>query len=385
MGASKAPKLVEPLTIVHVLTSYEIGGGEQVALNLAAEQVGLGHRVHVVALDGPPNGPHAANFSRAGITAHRVRRLGSSVDPSLPLRLSAFFWRLGADIVHTHNPLPLIYAGAAARLLRVPVIHTKHGLNAASARRVWLRRMAGRTADKLVAVSNETAEDARRDGDCPPERLTVVPNGIALEAYAPDANEKRAVRRELGIPEAAWVVGSVGRLSPEKNQGLLVRAIAPLLSESFRLVLVGDGPARSDVEKARLALPHADWVHLLGQRQDVPRLLKAFDVFALSSDTEGLPMVLPEAMATCLPVVSTRVGGIGEVIDEGRTGYLVARGDEEGLRERLRVLFENRARAFELGQQARKVALARFSSTEMTAAYLRLYSQVLAERQRVPS
>lgn len=371
---------VEPLTIVHVLTSYQIGGGEQVALNLAGAQVELGHEVHVVALDGPADGPHAASFSRASVTAHRVARLGPTADPSLPARLAWLFRRIGARIVHTHNPLPLMYGGLGAKLAQLPVVHTKHGLNHALRRRVWLRRAAGRFADAMVAVSKKTAEDARRDNDCAPERLLVVENGIRLDGYHPDPEARAQIRRELGIPPTAWVVGTVGRLSPVKNQPLLVSALAPLLSDTLRLVIVGDGSERSRLEAQRSALPHPEYLHLLGQRLDVARLLASFDVFALTSDSEGLPMVLPEAMATGLPVVATRVGGVPEVVEEAVTGHLVGAGDADGLRRQISALAEDPARALALGATGREQALARFGADRMVQEYMALYERLLHGR-----
>lgn len=369
---------------MHVLTSFEIGGGEQVALNLAAAQAALGHHVHVFGVDGPTGGPHAENFRKAGVTPHRVARRGPSVDPTLPARLAFWFRRLGASLVHTHNPQPLIYAGLAAKLARLPLIHTKHGFNVASARRAFLRRLAGYTPDAVVAVSEQTAEDARRQRDCPPQRLRVVPNGIALDAYAPNRALRRAVRDELGLPQDAWLVGSVGRLSPVKNQALLIEAMGPLLSPSLRLVLVGEGEHRRVIEAAVARTPHPQYVHLLGQRLDVPRLLPSFDVFALSSDSEGLPMVLPEAMASGLPVVSTAVGGVAEVVEDGRTGYLVPVGDVALLRQRLSELSREPERAAAFGRRGRQRALERYGASGMVRSYMDLYAQVIAGRARRP-
>jgi glycosyltransferase involved in cell wall biosynthesis len=367
---------------MHVLTSFEVGGGEQVALNLAASQVALGHSVHVFGLDGRADGPHAENFRRAGVTPHRVARRGPSVDPSLPARLALWFRWLGASLVHTHNPMPLAYGGAAAKLARLPLIHTKHGFNADRTRRTWLRRVAGYAPDVVVAVSQQTAKDARLQRDCPPQRLRVIPNGISLSAYAPDPVLRRAVRAELDIPQDAWIVGSVGRLSAIKNQPLLIEAVAPMLSASFRLVLVGDGEHRPFIEAAIARTPHPEYVHLLGQRLDVPRLLPSFDVFALSSDSEGLPMVLPEAMASGLPIVSTAVGGVAEVVVEGRTGHLAAPGDATSLRRRLSELAQAPAFARTLGQSGRELALQRHGAESMTRSYMELYAEVIAARGR---
>lgn len=368
-----------PLTVVHVLGSFEIGGGEQVALNLAAGQKKRGHRVHVVSLAAGPDGPHAHHFEAANVTTHRVPKLGPTVDPTLVLRMARLFQGLKADVVHTHNPQPLIYGGPAARLSRTPLVHTKHGFNAAPPRQVWLRKWPGWLAQAFVAVSARTAQDARDGHECRPERLSVIENGIHLDLYRPNPSSRSEVRRELGIPESAIVVGTVGRLSSVKNQPLLVRALAPLLHHEMRLVLVGDGPDRADVEAEVERSGKANWIQLLGQRLDVPRLLPAFDIFALSSDSEGLPMVLPEAMACELPIVSTAVGGIPEVVTDNETGYLVPKGDEVGLRESVAKLAAAPGLVKKIGAQGREFALRRYSAESMIERYLQLY-QVLQER-----
>jgi glycosyltransferase involved in cell wall biosynthesis len=154
----------------------------------------------------------------------------------------------------------------------------------------------------------------------------VIANGIRLEQFKPDAAARAAVRAELGIAADALVVGMVGRIDEFKNQPLLLAAIAPRLGPAVHVVFVGDGPTRAGLDAAVAALPPAARAaaHVLGRRMDVARLLPAFDVFALSSKSEGLPLVVPEAMAAGLPVVATAVGGLPTVIDDGVTGYLTA-------------------------------------------------------------
>jgi glycosyltransferase involved in cell wall biosynthesis len=368
------------LTVAHVLSSFEVGGGERVAVDLAHGQVARGHRVLAISLAPAPDGPHWASFEQAGAAPMRVDKRGPTFDPSLPLRLLRTFRDEGVDVVHTHNPLPVIYAAPAGRLAGAAVVHTKHGLNAASSRRMWLRRAGARFVDRMVAVSAETAADARAQRDVGPARLGVIANGIRLDAYAPNAALRREVRDELGIPAAAWVVGTVGRLHPLKNHAHLIRAAAPLLGDGARLVIVGDGELAGALAAQVRALPAGAHVHLLGRRMDVARLMAAFDVFAMSSTSEGLPLVIPEAMAAGLPVVSTAVGGIPEVIDDGVTGYLVASGDEAALRARLAELAAEPVRAREMGTRARARALATYSADRMVEAYLRVYAEALERR-----
>jgi glycosyltransferase involved in cell wall biosynthesis len=161
---------------------------------------------------------------------------------------------------------------------------------------------------------------------------------------------------------------------------LLVRAIEPLLDETTRLVIVGDGPDLPELRTLCTRLARGAFVHLTGARDDVPALLAAFDVFALSSRTEGLPLVVPEAMAVGLPVVATSVGGIPDVIAHEQSGCLVASDDEQALRYWLERLCRDRSKAAEMGWTARAIALGRYSSESMVARYLSLYEDVLERR-----
>jgi len=354
-----------------VLSSYGVGGQERVALDLAIGQRARGHRVAVISLAPPPDGAMADEFREHGITVDRVAKRGG-LDPTLIPRLVLALRRHGADIVHTHNPLPLIYGAPAARLVRAGAIHTKHGKNPGTRGLIALRRAAARFVHAFVAVSETTAEQAREQRDMPPHKLHVIPNGIRLDRYAPDLAARAAARAELGLGDA-YVIGTVGRIDTYKNQAMLVRALAPRLGRDVRLVIIGEGPARADVEAevARLADPSS--VVLTGRRMDVPKLIHAFDVFALSSQSEGLPLVVPEAMAAGLPIVTTSVGGLPTVVDEGHTGLLVPV-DERAFGQALSRLIDDRDFAKRLGTNARQVALARYSSDRMVEAYLDLYA-----------
>jgi len=359
-------------SIVHVLSSYGVGGQERVALDLAIGQKARGHEVSVISLAPPPDGAMADEFAAAGIAVGRVEKRGG-FDPTLVPRLARALRQRHADVVHTHNPLPLIYGAPAARLARAAAIHTKHGINPGGRGQRLLRRAAARLAHAFVAVSDTTAAQARTQHDTALAKLHTIPNGIRLDRYAPDPEARAATRVELGLGDA-WVVGTVGRLDAAKNQAMLVRAMAPLLSSRVRLVIIGEGDARPEVEAAIGALAEPRWVVMTGRRMDVPRLVHAFDVFALSSRTEGLPLVVPEAMAAGLPIVTTNVGGLPGVIDDQVTG-LVVPVDERAFAGALGALEADRERARRMGAAARSVALTRFSYDRMVDAYLDLYAQ----------
>jgi glycosyltransferase involved in cell wall biosynthesis len=309
----------------------------------------------------------------------RVARPRPGVDPILVLRLARWLRRHRVALVHTHNRMALIYGAPAARLAGAAVVHTKHGHNPRGGTRLVAGNVAGRLVHAFVAVSEETAAVARRRREVDLRRLHVIPNGIELARFHPDPAARARVRRELDIGADAWVVGTVGRIAAEKNHALLLRAVAPLLGPEARLVVAGDGPLLPQLTELAAGLGIAPFAHLLGVRRDVPEVLNALDVFAMSSDTEGLPLVVLEAMATGLPVVSTGVGGIPNVIEEGQTGLLVPAGDEAALRDRVAALKADPARTRRMGARAREVTVARFSAERMQRDYLALYERVLSK------
>jgi glycosyltransferase involved in cell wall biosynthesis len=360
------------MVVAHVLSSLHIGGAERVALELAGGQAAARHEVMVVSLEPPPEGPLAETFRARGVGVHRVSK-GRGLDPGLPLRLAALFRRRGVTVVHTHNRMPLIYGAAAGRLAGAVVVHTRHGPGKGTRREQWLRRGAGRLLHAYVAVSPELRDLAETLGDCPPAKLAMIENGIDIARFSVGDADKRAARQALGLPADAWVVGSVGRLSKEKDYPLLVRAAAPLLGREAFLIIVGDGAEAGNIRTEVAARGVEPFVKLPGASSDVPRYLAAMDVFALSSRMEGLPLVALEAMAAGLPVVATAVGGLPGLIQHGESGFLVESGDERGLRARFEALRADPGAGRAVGARGQTRVRERHSREAMVQRYLDLY------------
>jgi glycosyltransferase involved in cell wall biosynthesis len=365
------------LSIVHVLSSFGVGGQECVALDLAKLQLAAGHRVHVLSLSEPPDGPMAARFRAVGALTETVPKRGPSFDPTLALRVAQSISKADADIVHTHNPAALVYGAPAAALARVRSVHTKHGLNPDSNRRMWLRRIASSMVDAYVAVTPTLARVAVERHECDATQLHVISNGVDTGRFMPNPLARRKLRSELGIPETAWVLGTVGRLAPEKNQALLIDAVAPILDPRRHLVIVGDGPDREALmERARGTL-RPDLIHFTGARDDVEAVLACFDAFALTSESEGLPLVVLEAMAVGLPVVATAVGGVPDVIEAHKTGFLVPASDRIALMKELLLLSTRPQIAEDVAAAGRSMVLERHSTEQMACDYEHLYRRLL--------
>ncbi len=372
---------MKPMVIAHVLSSFGMGGQERVALDLATRQTTAGNFVLAISLATPPEGPIGDEFRSAGVRAETVAK-GGGIDASLPVRLASLLRDERVEVVHTHNPHALIYGAPAASLARAAIVHTKHGVNPDLRRRRWLRRAASTLVDACVAVTPALAALARTNHECNPALLRVIPNGIDMARFAPRAEARSRIRASLGIPEQAWVVGTVGRLAPEKDQALLIEAMAPLLDARRHLVIVGDGPERQALVKHAQATLRGEFVHLTGACSNVHEMLAAFDVFVLTSKTEGLPLVLLEAMATELPVVSTAVGGIPDVIDHGATGFLFRPGGRNGLTKELVELFGSPTIGRQVGVRGRLAIAQSHSLDRMSQSYDALYREVAVSSRR---
>lgn len=365
------------MRIVHVVQTLGMGGQERLILNLSRELVRRGHEVSVLSLT--PGGEIRPEF--APIPVHDVTRK-AGFDALIFGRMARTLNEIAPDAVHTHNPSPMFYAVPASRALRIKSnVHTKHGANVYGRKSLRAVRILVRTLSAFVCVSEGTAEVAREKEHVPEKLLHVIPNGIPLVDFNPNAETRARLRRELTIPENAFVVGSVGRLAPEKDYPLLVKAMTPLLGENVRLVLVGDGASRKEIE-ASIPQSLRPFVTLTGSRRDVGDLLTTFDVFALTSKSEGLPLVIPEAMATKLPIVATAVGGLPSIVPV-ELGTLAPHGDDAGLTRALRALHEDEPRRKRMGEAAHRYAHERFSLEKMTDAYEALYRQAPAAARAV--
>lgn len=352
------------------------GGAEQMILDLCRRVRAAGHAVTVVTCR---EGWLAQHLREEEIETHVVplRRRFDLHTLSEVLRIAR---ERAVDVFHAHE-LPAMMGLAPAALLRgFPVVATLHGREhlAARGRRRLICRLAARCSRRVVAVSRALERFLVEDVGVPRNKVETIYNGIDVHRFDDDTSGV-SVRDELGIPANARVVGTVGSLYPVKGQAHLLRALASVVREFPGTVclLVGRGELRSVLQREAADQGLGGRVRFLGYRTDVPRLLSIMDVFVLPSLSEGLPLALVEAQAAGKPAVATHVGGNPEVIDDGRTGYLVPPGRSDILADRISGLLRDPGKARAMGDLGRSRARQRFSLDSMSGAYLSLYASCL--------
>ncbi|MEM6798539.1 MAG: glycosyltransferase, partial [Planctomycetota bacterium] len=236
-----------------------------------------------------------------------------------------------------------------------------------------LNRMLTPITDAFIGVAKPHGEHLVHNERFPAERVHVIPNGVDTERFAPLA-ETASIRDELSLPPTAPAVGILAALRPEKNHELFLIAASQVLNQvgDARFVIIGDGPRRSNLEAFADELGIANAVSFLGNRDDVPRVLAALDVVALTSHNEANPVSILEAMSVGKPVVTTDVGSVRETVKEGVTGYVVPVGDEVRLSERLVELLCDPLKAHEMGARGRRLVEHGWSLQAMVSGYERL-------------
>ena len=359
-----------PVHVHHVLLSLEPGGLENGVVNVVNGLDPALFLSSVCCLKS--SGPFAARIRRDDVQVHSMGH-GRGNDWRLPLRLARLFRATRTDIVHTRNAEAFFYAGLGARLAGVPVLlHSEHGRTFDDrALRLYAQRLLSRWANGIFAVSGALRDDLVRYVGLRPSQVDVLHNGVDRSRFG--SADRESARRLLGLDSDSLVVGSVGRLVAVKNYALLLQAFAALRREDAVLLLAGDGPERAALEQLAQGLGVASRVRLLGHRDDVPAVLAALDVFALSSRSEGMSNTLLEAMAAGLPIVATRVGGNAEIVRDGVDGLLVDDGDAPGLAHALGELAVHVGRRAAMGASGRDRVATEFSIEAMVDRYANYY------------
>jgi L-malate glycosyltransferase len=373
-----------PIRVGFVLHVMQVAGAEV----LVAETIRrLGERIDpvVLCLDGV--GQLGQRLQKEGIPVIALgRRPG--LDVRVASRLAAEIRSRQLDVVHAHQYTPFFYAALAKVLIkrRPHLIFTEHGRHYPDTvswkRRTLNRTVLARLADEINGVCHFSADSLGKVDGFGARPINVIPNGIDLPLYATESRE--AARGELGLRADRRYIACVARFHPVKDHPMLLRAFAIAAAKvpDVELLLAGDGPRRPTLEQQASELGIRDRVHFLGVRPDVPRILNASDVFALTSVSEAASLTLLEAMASRLPVVVTAVGGNPEIVDDGVHGCLVPRGDHEATGGAFIRLLQDPARAAAMGEAGRQRVVEQYQLNQTIETYGKLYAAAAADRSR---
>ena len=383
--------------VCHVITLLELGGAQE-------------NTLYTVSHLGAPFLPSLL-CGRGGVLDGEARRLGvplrfvpSLVRPVRPhldiltlLRLVRIFREDRPDIVHTHSSKAGILGRLAARLAGVPrVVHTIHGFGFHESqpwpvRRalIALERLAARVTTRFIAVSRANLEAGIALGLFTRDRVSLIRSGVRLADFeralgnGGSRDAGASLRDELGVPRSAPLVGMVACLKPQKSPLTFVEVAARVVRDVPGAVfaLAGDGELRRDVERRAAELRLGGGFRLLGWRRDIPRVMAALDVLLHTSLWEGLPRVLPEAIACGVPIVATAVDGTADILRDGLTGILCAPHDTDGLAAGVRRILLDREFGRGLARRARAV-LEEFDIDAMVREQERLYLTLLGGRAR---
>jgi sugar transferase (PEP-CTERM/EpsH1 system associated) len=373
------------LRVLHVVNRLELGGTESGILRVAA---GLGGEefLHAVCTARGHSAEFAARHSFSG-------QIFDATGPEsrfqiLVYRFAQIIRDFRPHVVHSRN-WGAIEAVFAARLAGVPaIIHSEHGyeleiLEGLPLRQRLFRRAAYAAADAVFTVSSDLRDFHARQAGVSTSSIDVIPNGVDSDRFAPRPQKQSACRAALGLPDTSFLVGTVGRLVPIKDQALLLRAARVLDDRGVNVsvALAGEGPELEQLRTLAGALSLSSRVHFLGASRSIPDFLNALDVFVLPSVSEGMSNTVLEAMSSGLPVIATSVGGNPELIEDQVSGRLFQSGDLIKLAEYLLNLAKDQQIRRALGAMARARILGSYRLDSMLDRYRNLYQRLASRRK----
>lgn len=381
------------IRVARVIARLNIGGPAQHVVHLTA---GLSPEHFESRLftgqESPTEGSMLDLAQRLGVGPVSVPGLGRDISPLRDPASLTFLYRafrsFRPDVVHTHTAKAGAVGRIAARLARVPVVvHTYHGhvfhsyFSPAKTRLfLAIERALARRTDRLLAVSESVRDELLRYRIAGPDRLVTLPLGLDLRGFLDVERARGALRRELGVGPATPLVGIIARLVPiKRHEDFLLAAglVAERISEA-RMVVVGDGERRVELEALAQNAGLGERVRFLGWRRDLERVYADLDVVVLTSANEGSPVSLIEAMAAGRAVVATRVGGVPDLVDDGVSGMLVPPRSPRAVADAVVALLADGERRRHLGEAGRKRVYPAYAVERLVADVERLYRELMS-------
>lgn len=383
-------RLDRPLTVLHVRTVVGAGGADKTTLKSPYYLRGSGYRAAAAYLRADANTGFAEIRKRARQWRCPLIEISDrgAFDLSVVAKLYAVCRRLNVRIWHAHEYKSNVIGLIVGRLLGLKLVTTVHGWVERSPKLNFFYRLdlwALRRFDRVVVVSQDLYDDCLTRG-VDGSRLRLIENAIETERYrrrypSHEARQQFAPTRLAGRARERLVIGTIGRLSPEKGFDLLIEAFANLNvpEVALELWIAGEGDQRSQLEDQVTRLGLSERVILLGYVSDPEILYQCFDIFCLPSLREGLPNTLLEALAMAVPVVATKVGGIPAVLQDGIEGWLVDPGSAEALRAALAALIQDADLRADMARDGRRLVEREFDFRVRMNKMIAVYDELLAD------
>lgn len=366
------------IKVLHVTFNMAIGGTEQVIRQLVLAATSLGVVCEILCIDGEV-GAIGKALQEQGISIATVKRT-PGFDRNLIGMIRTYVRKNEIDVVHCHQYTPYLYGFLGALGTRAKVVFTEHGRFHPDRYRykaMLVTPVIALLTPAIVAISSATRDALARYEFIPKWKIKVIYNGI--QGLRSDSERKISLRESLGIPVNSFIVGTVSRLDPVKNQPMMLRAFKRFLTlnpDSW-LLMVGDGPDRENLELLSRDLQIDHRVVFTGFKTNPTDYLALLDIFLLSSFTEGTSMTLLEAMSLGIPAVVTDVGGNPEILLNAQTGLLVPSDNEEEFAEAMLQIWRDPNKTKIMMQESKKRFALKFSVQKMAEQYQRIYEQLL--------
>lgn len=370
LNSSKNEALDRPLSVVHLVYSFNIGGLERVIANLINSSDDK--KVHHVIITLVAENDFLSSLSK-DISVYCLNKKPGN-DFSSHMRLFNVLRKLRPDVLHSYNFGTIEYHITAFFAHVTTRIHAEHGRDGeydaqTRRRRTWVRKAVMPFLNFFVVVSPDLHQWAKEDLRIKEPKLQLVLNGIDTEAFGGGC---------IPFTSKTITLITVGRLAPIKNQSLLISAFdhlikSPSIANTVKLIIVGEGPLHNELAEQIKRQSLEDSVVLLGPRNDVQELLKQADIFVLSSDYEAMPMTVLEAMASGLPVICTDVGGVRNIVSDLQTGLLVPADNSVALASAMKRAIENQREMIAMACRAKEAVDQKYSANAMKQRYESLY------------
>lgn len=370
------------LSVLHLITHLRTGGAERMLTELLPSLKNLGGiKVSAAVLKTP--GELEQCITGAGIDLFRHNK-GTGPSVKILLKMRSLLKRTRPSILHMHGFSAGLWGRLACVGLGIPVkiltFHSMQGWRTPMKRRI-INRLLSPLSDHYVAVCTAVKNSAVDGAWIRPDDITVIFNGTDMVRFQ-DSGDKSECRKKFGLPEGVPVIGTVGRCSPEKGGDIFIRALAALKRSAtpFRAVVAGDGPTRPEMESLASELGLRPDVSFAGRvaREEIPSLLKSFDLGVVPSHVEGCSIALVEQMASGIPMVATDVGGNAELLVNGFAGLIVPPHDPNAIATALKNLLADPLERKRMGENAAIRAGERFSVENMAREHLSLYKSLLS-------